>query len=254
MKKPPFRCLYCLSTSNSFQCVEHPIPESLGNDDLHLPQGVVCDSCNQYFGAKLEKQVLACPPFSIERLAGSIRTKKGKFPRWEGNGLSLFATGYWDQLLFISRDRTSRFVQDGILEVPAPSQYADLMARFLLKLGLGLLATQEEGIDPYASRFDAARTCARHGKGADAWDVGYGRYPRRHDLILGTREDEYGPIEKRQVYQYEMGVMADGDVVFFFTFFIHCFACNLSQPGLSEYLRLFNALNEFTLQGRFGVL
>jgi hypothetical protein len=90
---PPFDCLFCRSTAGPFNRIEHPIPESLGNDDLTLAKGFVCDPCNQYFGSKIEQRVLAAPPFNIERTAQAIPTKKGKLASYHEKDLSLYSTG-----------------------------------------------------------------------------------------------------------------------------------------------------------------
>jgi hypothetical protein len=105
--------------------------------------------------------------------------------------------------------------------------------------------------DPYSSHYDDARRCARYGDGASEWDVGYGVYPRRRDLVLARRYDEIGPLETRQIYQYEMGIMGSGDRILCFGFMTHVYACNLSRPFLLEYLLGFNARNEFVLQSRW---
>jgi hypothetical protein len=235
--------------------VEHPIPESLGNDDLILDRGFVCDSCNQYFGSKLESKILAAPPFNVERTGQAIPTKKGRLPRYEGDGFSLISTGCWDTVFVVAPnttdvDRARQVLSREVLWVTTPQGYADLLARFLLKIGLELLVISD-GIDPYGEAFDPARACARFGSDAGRWDVGYGRYPHRNRLKISSRVDEFGRLETRRIYQYEMGVMASGDVVLSFTFVNHIFVCNLSRPHLTEYLLGFNAINEFSLKNRW---
>ena len=32
---------------------EHIIPKSLGNDELILPKGIICDKCNNYFSTNI---------------------------------------------------------------------------------------------------------------------------------------------------------------------------------------------------------
>lgn len=34
---------------------EHIIPKSLGNDELILKRGTICDKCNNYFALNIEK-------------------------------------------------------------------------------------------------------------------------------------------------------------------------------------------------------
>lgn len=251
-------CLFCRTTDQSaFTRVEHPIPESLGNDDLTLPLGVVCDRCNQYFGAKVESSVLARPPFGVERVGQAILTKKGKHPKYDEKGLSLLSTGFWDQVLVIVPDISDRTKAERLLSSPgifypeavAPG-HTELLVRFLLKVGLEL-ASLADGVNPYDSGFDAARKCARFGDAARHWDFGYGLYPRRRDLKLSSRVDEFGPLETRQLYQYEMGIMPSGDLVFCFVFVTHVFACNLNRPFIAEYLLGFNSINDFTLKSRW---
>jgi hypothetical protein len=235
--------------------VEHPIPESLGNDDLTLSVGVVCDACNQYFGAKLESRVLAAPPFGVERVGQAIRTKRGRLPKYEEEGLVLVSTGFWDRVLVVAPDpsdcsKARRVLSDRIVYTTAPPGHEDLLARFLLKVGLEL-ATLGNGVDLYGSAFDSARRCARFGELATRWDIAYGRHPGRQELKISSRVDEFGPLETRQIYQYEIGIMPSGDLVFCFVFVNHVFACNLSRPSITEYLLGFNARNRVSLRSRW---
>jgi len=50
-------CIYCLKDSNnvSFKKSEHVLPQSFGVFENNFTlNGVVCDSCNKYFGDNLE--------------------------------------------------------------------------------------------------------------------------------------------------------------------------------------------------------
>src|SRR5919202_6972188 len=94
----PFLCRFCRQPDGPFNAVEHPIPESLGNDDLIIPRGWICDSCNHYFGAKVEQKAAALPPFSIERSLFSVPSKKRQLPRHQGDGSALAPTAVGGQL------------------------------------------------------------------------------------------------------------------------------------------------------------
>lgn len=251
MRPAPFKCLFC-SANGPFTRNEHPIPESLGNDDTVLGPGFVCDNCNQYFGSKIEHFVLSCPPFSIDRVTQAVKTKKGKYPKASLPGSHLFSMGYWDTVLWVGelgRTPPTYANKDGGLIIcpPSPKDDAHCISRFLLKMGLELLLLADAE-DPYSREFDCARAYARYGRGQGRWDLGYGHYPRRSDLVVSVRVDEIGPLETRQIYQYEMGVMSSGDKILCFAFVDHCFACNLSQPSLAEYLQGFNLRNEFRME------
>ena len=48
---------------------EHIIPKSLGNDELILPKGIICDKCNNYFSTNISV-LLPIPkllPLSFQR-------------------------------------------------------------------------------------------------------------------------------------------------------------------------------------------
>ena len=40
------RCLFCKLPSDAATSVEHVIPQSLGNSQVILPRGMICDPCN----------------------------------------------------------------------------------------------------------------------------------------------------------------------------------------------------------------
>ena len=84
-------------------------------------------------------------------------------------------------------------------------------------MGLELFA-MAESMAPYESRFNAARECARFGTAADDWDFAIGLYPDRDGLPTRARVDHYGPLETRQIYQYGLGVVVSGDVLFSFVY------------------------------------
>lgn len=99
MRLPINKCLFCLTVEGPFTSDEHPIPESLGNDDLVLPPGFICDPCNQYFGSKLEQPVLSLAPFAVERISLNV-LKKGRVPTFsEGKHYTLHPTGFRDTVI-----------------------------------------------------------------------------------------------------------------------------------------------------------
>jgi hypothetical protein len=252
--RPPFNCLFCRTTAGPFNRIEHPIPESLGNDDLTLEKGFVCDRCNQYFGSKVEARVLASPPFNIERTTQAIRTKKGKLASFHEKDLSLFSTGSANALFVASQGddkKTLEKISRGLVIPQEPRSYDNLFVSFFLKLCLELLLTVEGGV-PYSPLFDAARRCARYGEGCTEWDVAWGIYPNRNDLYISSRVDEFGLLDTHQIYQWGIGRMASGDVILSFVFVQCVFACNLSRPSIMEYLLGFNARNSFPLYCRWN--
>lgn len=78
------RCLFCKEDSQSSRSVEHILPESIGNVSHTLPQGVVCDGCNNYFARKVEKPFLECPPIALLRFEQAVPSKRGRVPSCNG--------------------------------------------------------------------------------------------------------------------------------------------------------------------------
>jgi len=250
MREAPFVCLFCGTKQGLFRHVEHPIPESMGNDDTILPKGFVCDGCNQYFGSKLEQQIMASPPFNVERVAAAVKTKNRKYAKYESRGASFFSTGFWDHAIFSFDPDQFNAILDGAkgyLFMESPRDYATLLARFLIKVGLELLVLAETE-DPYSTKYDKARSYCRYGNSAVSWQVAYGTYPKREDLVVAKHCDEIGPLETRQIYEYSIGCTQEEDRVIFFAFINHCFACNLSNPTIGKYLEQFNKMNKFEMR------
>jgi len=77
----PFKCIYCLRTSEPFISQEHIIPEGLGNEELILPKGFVCDTCNNGILSKLDNYLLKFEPISFLRVIYTQYTKDGKLPK-----------------------------------------------------------------------------------------------------------------------------------------------------------------------------
>lgn len=73
-------CLFCRKADGGFTTKEHVFPESLGNTELILHPGVVCDRCNNETLSKLDKVICEFMPVSIRRTMLGIRSKAGKVP------------------------------------------------------------------------------------------------------------------------------------------------------------------------------
>lgn len=246
MRSPSNKCLFCLTGIGPFTRDEHPIPESLGNDDLVLPLGFVCDSCNQYFGSKLEQPVLSLAPFALERVTLNVRNKKGWVPTFSvRQHYTLHPTGFRDRVVLTGKQPILDAAMAGrIIPIPRTPNEDWLLVRLLIKMGLELMLLTDE-IDPYAPQFDAARRFARAPDRKGTWQYALGRYPRRDDLINHETERDGETWINEQLYQYSIGVMPTGETGFAFLYRDHYFATNLNSSECEHYARQFNLLNEF---------
>lgn len=246
-------CLFCLERNVPFTKVEHIIPESLGNDDLYLPPGYICDLCNNYFGIKVENHVLNSPPFSVERTAAAITTKKGKYPNFEiAPGLSGYSTGKLNTIsIKQSQEKNYHlelldlFFNKKAIVLPHKNNGYLQIIRMLIKMGLELLLYSD--INPYSVQFNKSRRFSRFADPGVGWQLAYGQYPNRDDLVVSVREDEISPLITYQVYEYSLGKLINGDICLCFMYRTHMFACNLCKPSIDEYVTDFNSNNTFRL-------
>jgi hypothetical protein len=80
-------CLVCRRGDGGFLSEEHPMPESMGNTEVVLPNGVVCDRCNGGPLSDLDKELCDFFPVKMRRTMLGINSKAGKVP------VTRFATG-----------------------------------------------------------------------------------------------------------------------------------------------------------------
>ena len=74
------KCLFCKNESDDSKSVEHIIPQTLGNTQLILPKGFVCDKCNNYFSRKIEQPFFDMEEIKKLRFYQKIPNKEGKVP------------------------------------------------------------------------------------------------------------------------------------------------------------------------------
>jgi hypothetical protein len=74
-------CLFCRQGDGGFVSAEHVFPESLGNTELVLPPGVVCDRCNNGPLSTLDQTICDFLPIKMRRTMLGIQSKAGKVPR-----------------------------------------------------------------------------------------------------------------------------------------------------------------------------
>jgi len=74
------RCIFCRGDTTGSVSREHIVPESLGNTQLVLPRGVVCDKCNNYFAREVEKPFVMSPAVRSLRFSQELENKRGRLP------------------------------------------------------------------------------------------------------------------------------------------------------------------------------
>jgi hypothetical protein len=166
-------CIFCKHADVEFTTDEHPISESLaGPNDLVLPPGLVCDGCQSYFGSKVERHALDDPPFSVARTLIGVPTKKRRSPRLD-LGTQGLALGSPTPGQFVYRPPPSGGVSIssegvGMIRIPTDPKNPRLVARYLVRIGLALVAARssENALSP---QYDLARRFARYGPPGQGW-------------------------------------------------------------------------------------
>lgn len=82
-------CIYCGKRSEPFRSVEHVVPESLGNHELVLPRGVVCDPCNNGVLSQVDEALVTFEPLAMLRAARGVPSKSGRVKAFSVPGLAV---------------------------------------------------------------------------------------------------------------------------------------------------------------------
>ncbi|BBE15875.1 hypothetical protein AQPE_0011 [Aquipluma nitroreducens] len=249
------RCIFCKSESTNSKSVEHVIPESLGSKTIVLPQGLVCDKCNNYFSNKVERPLLTHPSFRNIRAWYQVPNKKGKLPSVKGiiagedvdislkigkNGKFIIQPEEekFRNKLEIQIDKAangevfSPFIFK--LEFDPPKKE---MSRFLAKMGLEFLAFRflknkdliEFLID--SDHYDPIRNFAKTGNNSIEWT-----YSMRKLYPIETKMCH--PVTGELVmagFGYDLLLNHRRESYFIFLYYGFEFAINLGGPSIKGY-------------------
>lgn len=220
------KCIFCLQDSSNSKSVEHVIPESLGNSLHHLPPGIVCDKCNNYFSHSVEKPFLNLEEIRFFRTFLQVYSKKGKLPPYaeqSGNGI----------IVFNSERKAGRII------IPAAkSDIPDsgpVVSRFLAKVAFEvmaskLLASQQ---NPHElvnnSDLQLIREHARYGTNA-SWP-----YLKRRIYPFNKIWHESDGIDYLNLHEYVFFEPEAGYFYFLLVLFGIEFSINIGYPGTKEY-------------------
>lgn len=166
------KCIFCKSTTGPFTTREHILPESLGGGAWAiLPDGLLCDQCQNRFGSSIEQQALANYPFSFFRVFLGIPTKKEKppwFESWEGIVGASARPGvitYRPATPFEKAAEEGRKSQFRLLAYPLKPH---MVCRFLLKMALEVVAADNPQA-VFDEKFNEARDFALLGEKRCKW-------------------------------------------------------------------------------------
>jgi len=158
-------CIYCLKRSASFNSEEHIIPESLGNEELILPRGYVCDRCNNGVLSRLDNFLLDFEPISFLRVIYSPYTKAGKLPTASYQNISIKKT-HPRNIVLTAKDKSGwiknlKEMDDGqvsfSIKIRGRKFNPKVIGRTLYKIALGMVAYDQGAEVARDPKFDMAR-------------------------------------------------------------------------------------------------
>ncbi|GHV39039.1 hypothetical protein AGMMS49546_10420 [Spirochaetia bacterium] len=206
-------CIFCQKPSDNSRGVEHIIPESLGNEDIILWRGAVCDSCNNYF-SHIEGELLEQPYFISLRHRNFIKTKKNHlvaqkyfFPdknigwvdtrldfEYGGPAIS-FEQNKENDIIKLLKEDKNMSIMAPVIPNPEPNNY--IVSRFLAKCAVEYLVFRmgEKNYFEFSKelkdkQYDPIRKYARYGEGIKFWPYHQRRiYPESARFKDGKEKD-----------------------------------------------------------------
>lgn len=213
------QCIFCKSTTGPFNTKEHILPESLGGENWALlPDGLLCDACQNSFGSSVEQQALNCYPFNQLRILFRIPTKKSRLPWYKFNGGTIRASPssktleYEPSTPFIKGLKKGKKPQITFIAEP---KRPDMICRFLLKMGLEVIASKNTG-NVFNEKYDCARKYALLGdKSIDWW------YLQREDMAAINMALKTGtkPPSWIDPVKLEVSILDNGAEIFCLKFY-----------------------------------
>ena len=245
-------CIFCKQDSHNSASIEHIIPESLGNTRHVLPQGVVCDKCNNYFAREVEKPLLISQYFTHARFRNALPSKKGRIPALEivycsgSIELGMYRTTEGQQGLYPIDDKNAKRLLDylqkhnrGEIYIPIPVKPDPyIVARFLAKVALEILTFGVmhypgwESEVVFRKELDEVREFSRYGSRTKLWPYYERRIYPEHKKRTDPDRNAYETL-----HEFDLLYTRDQEL-----FAVICvlgveYTINLGGPEIEGYLK-----------------
>jgi len=237
-------CLFC-KQPGVFQTREHIVPESLGND-TDILEGVICNSCQNYFGTKIEKAALGQTPIAFWRSYLGILKKgrlpsvnldpptKGAIPAFHpASDTGIGFSAHEDGSTSIDVDNP-HFVQrllskdEGEYKMVLSPWHLSIIGRFLGKMGLEYVALSDLDC-AFSAQFEDIRSFARYGSRKHLWPIYWGQQGRLEDLKESVIWDGPEGHQEIECYRYALARMVKDEMIFVFSIGVDLMAICLTK-------------------------
>jgi hypothetical protein len=225
------------------------VPESLGNSELRLPKGAVCDSCNNYFATHIEKPVLESGEFSYLRFNQELKNKRGKVPYVDILfGDQIVKARRLGKLEFEFRPddfaKIEKYLSSsnrGDMKIPVSGISPDetLISRWLAKMALEMLAykcIRVDGWNDYIIEHEGLeriRKFARSPKPGESWSYSKRRIYDAGNVLIGPNKQP-----EQIIYECDIlvtGTVGDSEFYFVVAFFGMEYAINIGGSSMDGY-------------------
>ena len=210
-------CIFCDSTTNAHKSDEHIVPESLGGKEI-LPNGLVCDDCNNYCGRKFEKVALDSESMKFERAFNRIPNKNGKIP-FANIDKNPTYTGTNKLFKHSSPQMTKTIYGSGILNIELPPSKLGPLLRLLLKIGLEYFA-KEHADDIFELKFKRAKDAVRYPSRGGKWP-----------LAIKRKYDGSGELYSHKFHKFH----ENNSVIFEFSYWLSCYLIPLDNGNFEKF-------------------
>jgi len=162
------KCIYCLQTTGNFKSKEHIFPESLGNKDLILQRGYVCDRCNNGVLAVLDNALMKFEPIAFLQVLLVPHTKAGNLPRANFQNMNLKRTSRTN-IDIVPKEKSGEIQNKkpmgddwysfslNMRGKPVTQKSIRMLGRALFKIALGIVALSQGREQACSTKYDSAR-------------------------------------------------------------------------------------------------
>jgi len=162
--------------------VEHLVPEGLGNKEIVLPVGVVCDRCNNEVLSQLDTALIELGPIALLRVKYGVPTKAGKMPKAQLKDALWRRTSPGHVHIRAASKKSFTERPDGLHftfhnSYPMNAERTRVLTRALFKMALGLIYLEEGSDTALSERFRPIREIIR------------GKKPFHGYLLLASNEE-----------------------------------------------------------------
>ena len=212
------QCIFCGSTTNTYEHEEHIVPDSLGGKDI-LPKGLVCDNCNKYFGREFEKETLDFEDIKFSRALERTPSKRGKTPVANAKKVAIYSDRNSKPIIISSPQMKKTIYGKGSTHIEFPPSKLGPLLRLLLKIGLEYFAI-EQADDIFEPKFNRAKEVVRYPSRGRKWP-----------LAIKTRSDGSSELYSHKFHR----IHENNSVIFEFSYWLTCYLIPLDDEYFEKF-------------------